>query len=446
MSAHPFIPNTDEDRREMLAALGINSVDALFENIPQPVRDNYEPLGLEPLSEPELIQEMATIAEGNLDPRDYISFLGGGVYDHFIPSVVGQIISRSEFSTAYTPYQPEASQGTLTWMFEYQTMVAELTGMEIANSSMYDGGSALAEAMLMAERIRGAGAVLVGASVHPLYRRVVDTYAWAAGIEIAEIPFDEAGRLDREFIARHGPQASGVLIQNPNFFGVVEDLLGLKKLLEDALLVVSAHPISLGMLKPPGAYGADIVVGEGQMLGNPLNYGGPLVGLFATQKAFMRQLPGRIAGRTVDADGKEGYVMALQTREQHIRRERATSNICTSQALVALAATVYLATLGKQGFQQLARLNLHKAHDLANRIEALDGFSLYFQAPFFNEFAVRCAVDVDEVLETLQVHGILGGLPLGRYYDTLEDGLLIAVTEKRTIEELDRFVAVLSEV
>jgi glycine dehydrogenase subunit 1 len=440
-----FIPNTPEDIKEMLAAIGASSIEELFADIPREVLEKCEPLGLEPLSELEVIREVQKIATENIDPTQFVSFLGGGIYDHFIPSVVEHIISRSEFYTAYTPYQPEVSQGTLTWMFEFQTMVCELTGMEVANSSMYDGATALAEAMFMASRVTGRQKFLLARSVNPLYRRVVRTYAWAADLELVELPYDEHGQLDREAFEREfSPEVGGLLLQSPNFFGIIEDLNGLKELLGEAFLIVSANPISLGILRPPGEFGADIVVGEGQVLGNPQNFGGPLLGLFATRQRYLRRMPGRLAGETVDAEGKTGYVMALQTREQHIRRERATSNICTNEALCGLAATVWLAALGKEGLRELAELNLQKAHYLAERIAELDGYELRFDGPFFNEFAIWTERGPAELLKNLRDHGILGGIDLSEY--GLENSLLIAVTEKRSKGELDLFVEKLKEI
>ncbi|MFQ6118050.1 MAG: aminomethyl-transferring glycine dehydrogenase subunit GcvPA, partial [Candidatus Bipolaricaulia bacterium] len=336
------------------------------------------------------------------------------------------------------------SQGTLTWMFEFQTFVCELTGMEVANSSMYDGATALAEALFMASRVTGKQTFLLSKAINLHYRQVVRTYAWAADLELTELPYDGRGQLDREVLKdKLTPDVGGLLLQSPNFFGIIEDLRGLKELLGEAFLIVSTNPISLGILRPPGELGADIVVGEGQVLGNPQNFGGPLLGLFATRQKYLRRMPGRLAGETVDAEGKTGYVMALQTREQHIRRGRATSNICTNEALCGLAATVWLAALGKEGLKELAELNLQKAHYLAERIAGLDGYRLKFDGPFFNEFAVQTDHGPAELLKSLRDQGILGGIDLSRY--GLENSLLIAVTEKRTREELDLLVERLKE-
>lgn len=441
-----FIPNTSEDQRKMLAEIGLNDLDDLFADIPQSVLEKFQPTGLEPCSEFEVKQLLSAIARDSLHPEEYASFLGGGIYDHYIPSIISHLVSRGEFLTCYTPYQAELSQGTLTWMFEFQTMVCELTGMEVANSSIYDGGSALAEAMLMAKNVTERQRFLVAQSLNPHYRACLDTYAWGAGLSLIDLPFDkETGRIDRACIGNNlSAELGGLIVQSPNFFGVIEDLSELKELLPDALLVVSANPISLGILTPPGAW-ADIVVGEGQPLGNAQNFGGPLLGLFATKMRYVRKMPGRMAGRTVDADGNEGYVMALQTREQHIRREKATSNICTNQALMALMATIYLATLGRQGLRRLAEINLQKAHYLAQKLARVDGCALRFTGPFFNEFVVRTRKKPATLLKRLRAAGFLGGIDLSPY--ALLDGhnLLVAVTEKRTKDEMDRFVKILKE-
>ncbi|MCR4404436.1 MAG: aminomethyl-transferring glycine dehydrogenase subunit GcvPA [Candidatus Acetothermia bacterium] len=444
--AAEFIPHTPEEIAEMLEAIGVSSIEELFADIPAEVLKRYKPLGLGPKSELEVAHELRERAAQNLDPTEFVSFLGGGIYDHFIPAVVEHLISRSEFYTAYTPYQAEVSQGTLTWMFEFQTMVCELTGMEVANSSMYDGATALAEAMFMAARVTGKRKFLLAASLNPHYRQVLRTYAWAAELELIELPYDERGLLARRALDQalaSGTEFGGLLIQSPNFFGVIEDLEGLKESLGQAFLIVSTNPISLGLLRPPGEFGADIVVGEGQALGNPPDFGGPLLGLFATRQKYLRQMPGRVSGRTVDAEGKTGYVMALQTREQHIRRERATSNICTNEALCALAATVWLSALGKEGLRELAELNLQKAHYLAERISGIKGYRLKFAGPFFNEFVVQTPRKPGEVLAALREAEILGGLDLSPY--GLGDSILVAVTEKRTREELDLFVEGLRE-
>ena len=437
-----YIPNADSDRRAMLDTIGASSLEDLFCDIPEEVKDRFRSLNLPSRSELEARRILEALASLNADPGGVVSFQGGGIYDHYIPSVVSHITSRSEFYTAYTPYQPEVSQGTLTAMFEFQTLICELTGMEIANASLYDGASALAEAVLMAQRIRGTKRVAVARSLFPHYRRVLETYCWAADIDIVEIPYTERGRYDVTAV----PEGiCAFVLQTPNAFGVIESLDGLKEALADTLLIVAVNPISLGLLEPPGSFGADIVAGEGQPLGLPASLGGPLLGFFATRKEYLRQTPGRIAGQTVDREGRIGYTMAAQTREQHIRRERATSNICTNAALCALAATVYLASLGADGLRALAELNLEKTHYLAEQVATLPGYALAFQAPFFNEFTVQTPEDPQAIRQKLREGDILVEDPQPLAALGLSDALRFAVTEKRTKEELDRVVAVLRD-
>lgn len=435
-----YIPNTSEDRRAMLSAIGVPTIEALFGDIPLQVRERFRPLGLTARSELDVSATLHAMAAKNRSAET--SFLGGGVYDHYIPSLVGHLLSRSEFFTAYTPYQPEISQGTLTAMFEFQTLVCELTGMEVANASMYDGATALAEAVLMAERIRGKGAVAIPRSLFPQLRRVLDTYCWATGIEIIEIPYTPQGRVSLDDLP---PELSAVVIQSPNAFGVIESLDGLKSRIGDALLIVSCHPISLAILEPPGSFGADVVVAEGQPLGIPMGFGGPLLGIFATREVFLRQMPGRVAGRTQDIEGTIGYAMAAQTREQHIRRQRATSNICTNSALCALAATIYLACAGEAGLRRVAELNLERAHALADRLLAIDGYRLAVSGPFFNEFVVHVPGSASQVHARLAEHGFSVESPESLRSLGLENTLRFAVTEKRTIQEIDRLARVLVE-
>ena len=434
-----YLPHSDNDRREMLAAIGAESVDELFADIPTAVVEAFRPLDLAPRSEQEVVAELTGLAARNT-AAEMACFVGGGIYDHYIPSVVDYVLSRSEFYTAYTPYQPEVSQGTLTVMFEFQTLVCELTRMDVANASLYDGATAVAEAVLMAERLRSHGKVAVARSLFANVRRVLDTYCWASGIEIVELPYLSSGRCDLSEVPEN---VSAVVLQSPNGFGVLEALTGIKDRIGDALLIVSVNPISLGVLAPPGDFGADVVVGEGQPLGLPMAFGGPLLGLFATKKEYLRQMPGRVSGRTVDAAGATGYTMAAQTREQHIRRERATSNICTNSALCALAATVYLATVGADGLRHVAELNLEKAHYLAGRISEIEGFELAFTGPFFNEFVVRIPEDAGAVHRELLDAGFLVESPDELRVSGIDNGLRIAVTERRTREELDRFVETL---
>lgn len=434
-----YIPNTSADRREMLASIGVSSIEELFADIPDLVKSRFQPLDLPARSEMEVASIVSAIADRSKS-RDAVCLLGGGIYDHYVPSIVGHLLSRSEFFTAYTPYQPEISQGTLTAMFEFQTFVCELTGMEIANASMYDGATALAEAILMAERIRKKGSVAVPRSLFSHLRRVLDTYCWATEIEIHEIGYLPDGTVDLESLPQ---ELSALVIQTPNAFGVIESLAGLKDRIDDALLIVSCHPLSLGLLQPPGAFDADIVVAEGQSLGLAMGYGGPLLGLFATRKEHLRQMPGRVAGRTVDVDGKTGYAMAAQTREQHIRRQRATSNICTNSALCALASTIYLASAGSAGLRQVAELNLEKSHYLADGIAAIDGYELAFSGAFFNEFVVSVPGDATVIHDRLIQAGFAVEAPDALRPLGLENALRFAVTEKRTKDELDRLIELL---
>jgi glycine dehydrogenase subunit 1 len=435
----PYIANTDADRRAMLAAIGVDSSDELFADIPPEFR--IEGLNLPPaLSEPELVRELTGLAERNRPAGEMPCFLGGGAYRHFIPSVVREVIGRSEFATAYTPYQAEISQGTLQTAFEFQSLVCELTGMDVANAGMYDGASALAEACLMTAAVTGRRRVALLSTVHPHSQAVVRTYAFGRGLAVDVLPLG-----DLTLNEGHACLA----VQQPNFFGYLEDVEALEKAAHaaGALSVVSVDPISLGLFRPPGEYGADIVVGEGQSLGVPLCFGGPYLGLFACRQKYLRQMPGRLVGRTTDAQGRTGYVLTLQTREQHIRRERATSNICTSQQLLALAATVYLAAMGKQGLRQVAELCYHKAYYAAERIAALPGYSL---APasggsasgggagvFFKEFVVRCPRPPVEVNRALLERGIIGGLDVS---DQIPNGLLLCVTELNTRAEIEALV------
>jgi len=435
---NPHLPHTPDDVRAMLATLGAPDVDTLFADLPTEVRARNRPLGLPARDELAVRQHLTGLA-GRSTGRNLVPFLGGGLYDHFVPSVVGHILSRSEFYTAYTPYQPEISQGTLTWMFEYQTMICELTGMEVANASMYDGASALAEAVLMAHRTTGGKIVLVPRSLNPRLREVVSTYAWGAGLTLHDIAYTADGRLALGTVPEG---ACALVVQQPNAFGILEDLAGLKERLGKAFLIAAANPVALAVIEPPGAFRADVVVGEGQPLGNPLAFGGPLLGFFATRMEHLRRMPGRVSGKTRDADGKPGYVMAFQTREQHIRREGATSNICTNSALCALAATVYLAALGPGGLQRVALLACERAHALAEKIATVPGYDLAFTGPFFHEFVVRCK-DPEAAVKRLRQAGIAVLPPSFLHPLGTHDAFIVAVTEKRTPEELDRFVSAL---
>lgn len=439
MKTFSYLPHTEEDIQKMMSFLGISSIEELFADIPEAVRMN-RPLHLpKAMSEIELQRHLQQLAGQNLDGTRVISFLGAGSYDHYQPSVVEAITGRSEFYTSYTPYQPEVSQGMLQAIFEYQTMVAELTGMELANASMYDGPTALGEAGLVACSHTRRSKLVIASTVHPEYRAVTATYASGQSVRLETVPYD-GGQVSLEALAQAvDSETAAVLVQYPNFFGCIEPLAEMAELAHKAgaLLIVSAYPIALGLLTPPGDLGADIVVAEGQSLGNPMSFGGPYLGMMAARKDLMRKLPGRIVGETTDAQGRRGFVLTLQAREQHIRREKATSNICSNQALNALAATVFLAYMGPHGMRELALQNYHKAHYLANRLTALPGVTRVFDAPFFNEFVVRLPRPVAEVQDALLEKGYLFGYALGRDYPELADAVLLNVTEMRTREEMD---------
>jgi len=433
-SHDPYLGTTAAERALMLARIGVESADALFEPIPAAYRKPELRLP-PPLSEIELLRELGALADQNRHTGEVISFLGGGAYRHYVPSIVAHITGRSEFYTAYTPYQPEISQGTLQGAFEFQSLICELTGMDVANAGMYDGASAFAEACLMAVAATGRRRIAVLDSVRPAYLDTLSTYAAGRGLPIDIVP------AARPVLS---PAHACLAIQQPNGLGFLEDAARQAEAVHAfaGLLVVDVDPIALGLFQAPGSYGADIVTGSGQALGGGLNYGGPHVGLFACQSRFVRHLPGRIVGQTKDQDGRTGYVLTLQTREQHIRRERATSNICTSQQLLALAAAVYLTALGPGGLRQVAALCYHKAHYAAARIAALPGFQLASVAPFFKEFAVKCPRPPADLLAALLARGILGGVDVS---DRVDEGLLIAVTELNTRAEIDLLVEALAE-
>jgi glycine dehydrogenase subunit 1 len=443
----PYIPNTEDDRKEMLESLGLSSVSDLFTTLPDAVRLNSDLDVPGPLSEFELRRHALGIAGRNGDLQSYACFLGAGIYDHYIPATVPAITGRSEFYTSYTPYQPEISQGNLQVIFEFQTMVCRLTGMDVANASMYDGASALAEAALMANSITGRTKWLVSRAVHPSYRDTMWTYAWAAGFAVEELALSGITTDIGDLEARMSDDVSCVVVQYPNFFGTVEDLARIEQIAHEhgALFTISCDPICLGILKPPGEINADICVAEGQSLGIAPGFGGPLLGLMACKKEYVRQLPGRLVGATVDAQGRRSYTLTLQTREQHIRREKATSNICTNQALNALAATVYMATLGPQGLRHVAELCFDKAHYAAERIAGLDGFAAPFGERFVKECVIRCNRPVQEINTRLIEKGIIGGLDLSRFYPELAGHMLLCVTEKRTKDEIDRLVECLAK-
>ncbi len=448
MGGAHYLPATEEDRKAMMARIGISNVDELFADIPPAIRLS-EDLRLPPaLSELELTANLRKIASRNLDVDSAPCFLGAGAYDHFIPAVVSDLASRSEFTTAYTQYQAEISQGALQALWEYQSMICELTELDVANASLYDGATALAEAMNMACGATGRKQVLVSGGIHPFYRRVLATYAHDLGIQIEVIPLVNGVTDKQALLAAVNPQTAGILLQSPNFFGCIEDMNGIAEEIhqQGGLLVMAVNPISLGILKSPGDYGADIAVGEGQMLGLGLNFGGPYLGFMAVREKWMRRMPGRIVGRTVDKEGNRGFVLTLQAREQHIRREKAYSNICSNEGLCALTAAIYLTAIGKQGLVNVATLCLEKAHYAAEKIAVLPGYSLEFASPFFHEFVVRMPVPAAEIQQRLLSQGIIGGLNVTETDGVVADGrerMLFCVTEKRTKEEIDHLVAVL---
>jgi glycine dehydrogenase subunit 1 len=441
-----YLPTTDAERRAMLEAVGAGAIDDLLQAVPAKAR-LARPLALAPaLAESDLVRHLRGLAERDADADRYACFLGAGAYDHYVPSPINHLISRGEFFTAYTPYQPEASQGTLRTIFEYQTMVAELSGMDVANASIYDGASSLAEAALMAHAATSRPEIAVAGGVHPLHRRVVATYCGGPGVRLRNVPAPD-GVLDLEAARRAvGGQTAALLLQSPNFYGCLEDVPAAAEIAHaaGALLVVSADPVNLGVLEAPGRLGADIYVGEGQGLGVPLSYGGPHLGVFAATRDLVRRMPGRLVGATVDVDGQRGFVLTLQTREQHIRRAKATSNICTNVALCALMATIYLALLGRQGLVRVGELSAAKAHYAAQRLTEIPGVSLRFPAPFFKEFALALPRSPERVVARLLKDRILGGVPLARFERRLKDCLLVAVTEQRTREEIDHFAASLA--
>ena len=439
-----YIPNSPEERAEMLAVVGLNSATELFRSIPKDVHLDRPLKITDPLAESEVIAEMDSMAAKNTGATK-TSFLGAGVYSHYSPTIVDHLIQRSEFFTSYTPYQPEISQGTLQYIFEFQTLICQLTGMEVANASMYDGSTAMAEAYLMARRVTRRDKVVVAKSVHAEYRAVAKTYAQHGDTEVVEVGYDETGRVTG--LETLDDKTAALVIQSPNFFGTIEDIKSLAAAAHNVgalLVVVVTEAISLGLLRSPGSCGADIVVGEGQSFGIPMSFGGPHVGLFATQEKFVRQMPGRLCGVAYDKNGNRGFVLTLSTREQHIRREKATSNICTNQGLIALAATIYMEALGKKGLQEVAVQNAQKAAYAATRIAQVEGYSLPFSAPFFNEFVVRGPKPAAEVLERLRTeNSILGGLALSRYYDGHENDFLVTVTELNSKQQIDSLVSAL---
>jgi glycine dehydrogenase subunit 1 len=437
---------TPADRAEMLAAIGIDSVAELFEQIPESLRLD-RPLALPTgMSEAEVHERLAALAERNADAEGQVCFLGAGMYDHYVPAIVDAITQRSEFLTPYTPYQPEISQGGLQAMFEFQTAMSELTALPVATAGLYEGPSSVASAGYLAiGATEGRRRFVVSRGVHPHSRETLATYAVGFGAEVAEVGLEDGVTHAAALAEAVDGETAAVFLQSPNFLGAIEDVeaLGAAAKEHGALLVVAVDPMTLGVLKPPGECGADIALGEGQPLGNRLDFGGPSFGFFCGTEELVRRMPGRIAGETEDVDGRRGFVLALQTREQHIRREKATHNICTAQALNALAATIHLAWLGREGFRELGELLIRRTAYARERLAAVDGVELLHAAPVAREFALRLAAPVDAVLERCAERGIAAGYPLGREYPEHEDGLLVAITERRSREQIDALAAAL---
>jgi glycine dehydrogenase subunit 1 len=442
----PYIPTTEKEEIKMLKSIGLSSIEDLFLDIPKDLR-LLKALKLgNSLSEIEITRHIKNIAEKNKDTDDLICFMGAGAYDHYIPSVIKHITSRSEFYTAYTPYQPEISQGTLQVIFEYQTLMANLTGMDVSNASMYDGATASAEAAMMAVENTKRKSIVVSKSVNPETRKALSTYMRFHGVEVIEVDtFNGATDLE-QLKAVVNTSTAGVIIQNPNFFGIIEDMTEVEKITHSnkSLMIINVDPISLGILKSPGEWGADIAVGEGQSLGNHMNFGGPYLGFLATTSKLARKMPGRIVGQTEDIEGMRAYVLTLQTREQHIRREKASSNICSNQSLNALAAVAYLATIGKQGLREVAEHNIKKSHYALNQIIASSKYEIAFKKqPFFNEFVIKSTLPSTHINKELLKSGILGGYELQKEYPIYNNHLMLCTTEKRTKEEIDTLARVM---
>ncbi len=436
---------TDSDRRLMLDAIGVDSIEDLFAAIPEALRLR-EPLGIPAgLSETEVFDHLRALAARNVSADEEISFVGGGMYDHYVPALVDSIVERSEFLTPYTPYQPEISQGGLQVMFEYQTAISELTGLPVSNASVYEGPSAVGAAAYVAKLTNGRPRLLVSRGVHPDSRETLATLSRGYGTSVEELPL-RAGATDAEALAAAlGDDVGAVVLQQPNFLGAVEDIepLAARAHESGAVVICACDPLTLGLLRPPGECGVDIAVGEGQSLGNRLDFGGPSFGFFAAAEPFLRRMPGRIAGETRDVDGRRGFVLTLQTREQHIRREKATSNICTAQALNALAGVIYLSWLGRQGIGELGALMLQRTAYARERLAAVDGVELLHEQPVVREFALRLDAPVQTVIERCAAEGVNPGLPLGRDLPEHDDGLLVALTERRSRADIDRLVEVL---
>jgi glycine dehydrogenase subunit 1 len=439
---------SQKDKKAMLAKIGISSIDELFDSIPKNVLLKQELNVPGCMTEPELIRHFDALARKNTY-HNSLSFLGAGAYPHVIPSIVDYLSSRGEFISPYTPYQPEVSQGTLQIIYEFQTLICQLTGMDCANASLYDGASGAAEAVLMAHRIQSKPKILVARTVHPQYREVIETYTKNLDVSVQDISYSKNGEIDlKDLEQKIGDETSAVLVQSPNFFGVIEKLKEISDLAhrnQTLSIAVIAEPTSLGILESPGQSGMDIVTGEGQSFGLPLSFGGPYLGFMACQKEFIRQVPGRLVGVTQDVEGKRGFVLTLSTREQHIRRERATSNICTNQAWCALRATIYLEAMGKKGMRELAWQNLQKAHYALDRLTQLEGVSLKFDGPIFNEFVLQFEKPWEEIDEFMKGKGIIGGFSLQSAFSELSDCALVCITEVHAKEDINQLVSVLKE-
>lgn len=442
----PYISNTEKDRKEMLSAIGVEKFSDLLKEIPDEFLFKGR-LGLgKGISELEATKQVRKLAGMNKNTADYVSYLGAGSYDHYIPSIVPYLISRPEFQTAYTPYQAEISQGTLQSIYEYQSLICSLTGMDISNASMYDGASAMAEAAILACRHTRKNRIVISSTVNPGWIDVVRTFVKALEYEIVMAEVIDGAASAKTFESLIDDNTACVIVQTPNFFGNLEDYAGLSDMIhaKKGLMIVAIDPVSIGLLKKPSEYGADIVVAEGQALGLPQAFGGPYLGIFAATKQLMRKIPGRVVGVTKDVDGKRGFVLTLQTREQHIRRDKATSNICSNQALCALAAGIYLNTMGEQGLKEVAENCYSRSHYLASKITELDGFEMKYDKPFFKEFVVQTKYPVGKLLEKMLEHGIFAGISL-KMFGMADDEFLVAVTEKRSKEEMDDYISALKE-
>ena len=440
-----FIPHTEAERKEMLAAIGAARFQDLLRDLPVQTDDLKIPSGL---SEGEVLRHAHELAQKNQASGKLLSFLGAGAYEHYSPSAVTALMSRGEYLTSYTPYQPEVSQGTLQTLYEFQSLICELMGMDVTNAGMYEGASALAEAVLLALRETGRKEVLMPRSLHPDYRSVVATYISEMGAQIVDIPFRD-GVLDLDFVkTRLTDKTAAVVVQNPNFFGIVEPAEAIAPLAQaaGALFIACVNPLSLGILAPPGDYGADIAVGEGQPLGIPAGYGGPFLGLFACKNKWLRKMPGRLVGQTVDTDGKRAFVLTLQAREQHIRREKATSNVCTTTALIASCSTFYMSLLGQQGIRDVAYQNLAKTRYALEQVTQIPGVRAAFSAPVFNEFVLQTRIPAEALQERLLARDIVSGLPLKKWYPDLENASLWCVTETKTKSDIDQLARTLKEV